>query len=62
VRWGHGVVQAQGDGRLQGVVYAPLNGAGAPDLTRATTTEADTLCLGCGWGAAVVADWAEGRA
>jgi hypothetical protein len=20
------------------------------------------LCLGCGWGAAVVADWAEGRA
>jgi len=49
VRWGHGVVQAQGDGRLQGVVYAPLNGAGAPDLTRATTTEADTLCLGYGF-------------
>ncbi len=49
VRWGYGVVQAQGDGRLQGVVYAPLNGSGEPDLSRATRTEADTLCLGYGF-------------
>lgn len=49
VRWGHGVVQAQGDGRLQGVVYAPLNDSGEPDLSRATRTEADTLCLGYGF-------------
>ncbi len=49
VRWGQAVVQAKGTDRLQAVVYAPVDGAGAPDLQRATTLEADNLCLGYGF-------------
>lgn len=49
VLWSHGIVAAQGDGRLERVRYAPLGADGTPRLAEAVTVAADALCLGYGF-------------
>ncbi|MBP2297507.1 FAD-dependent oxidoreductase [Azospirillum picis] len=49
VLWGHVVVAARGDGRLERLSHAPLGADGVPDMARAVTVEADALCLGYGF-------------
>jgi glycine/D-amino acid oxidase-like deaminating enzyme len=49
ILWSHAAASAIGDIRLGRVRAAPLDADGAPDERRATTLEADTLCLGYGF-------------
>ncbi|MBY6260896.1 FAD-dependent oxidoreductase [Azospirillum sp. 412522] len=49
VLWSHGVVAAEGEGRLERVRYAPLCADGAPRSAEVVTVPADALCLGYGF-------------
>ncbi|MGA1327008.1 MAG: FAD-dependent oxidoreductase [Rubrivivax sp.] len=49
VQWGHAVVAARGEQRLQQVDIAPLDADGQPDASRLRSLQADVLCLGYGF-------------
>lgn len=49
VLWSSAIIKAEGDGRLQQVVHAPLDTNGRLNTGAVKTIAADTLCLGYGF-------------
>jgi NADPH-dependent 2,4-dienoyl-CoA reductase/sulfur reductase-like enzyme len=49
IHTGHVIVEAQGEGRVEQVRFAPCDQDWRPDVSRARTVSVDTLCVGYGF-------------